>query len=51
MHPSTDSAAFQFNLSTDSGSNYNVTKLQPFLKLDIMKMTQTQNLLMNQLLI
>jgi hypothetical protein len=26
IHPRTDAAAFQFNLSTDSGSNYNVTK-------------------------
>ena len=26
IHPATDGATFQFNLSTDSGSNYNVTK-------------------------
>jgi hypothetical protein len=26
IHPRTDNADFQFNLSTDSGSNYNVTK-------------------------
>jgi hypothetical protein len=26
IHPRTDEAYFQFNLSTDSGSNYNVTK-------------------------
>ena len=26
MHPATDGATFQFNMSTDSGSNYNVTK-------------------------
>jgi len=26
IHPSTDDTNFQFNLSTDSGSNYNVTK-------------------------
>jgi hypothetical protein len=26
IHPRTDTAAFQFNMSTDSGSNYNVTK-------------------------
>ena len=26
IHPSTDSVNFQFNLSSDSGSNYNVTK-------------------------
>jgi hypothetical protein len=26
MHPATDGADFSFNLSTDSGSNYNVTK-------------------------
>ena len=26
MHPATDAVKFQFNLSTDGGSNYNVTK-------------------------
>ena len=26
IHPATDNITFQFNLSTDSGSNYNVTK-------------------------
>ena len=26
MHPATDAVTFQFNLSTDGGSNYNVTK-------------------------
>jgi hypothetical protein len=26
IHPATDGTQFQFNLSTDSGSNYNVTK-------------------------
>jgi len=26
IHPATDNTRFQFNLSTDSGSNYNVTK-------------------------
>tara|TARA_Y100001973_G_scaffold79780_1_gene117285 strand:- start:79 stop:702 length:624 start_codon:yes stop_codon:yes gene_type:complete len=26
MHPQTDGAEFQFNISVDSGSNYNVTK-------------------------
>lgn len=26
IHPATDSDQFQFNMSTDSGSNYNVTK-------------------------
>jgi hypothetical protein len=26
IHPRTDEAKFQFNMSTDSGSNYNVTK-------------------------
>ena len=26
VHPRTDSADFQFNMSTDAGSNYNVTK-------------------------
>ena len=26
IHPATDNVEFQFNMSTDSGSNYNVTK-------------------------
>ena len=26
MHPASDSKSFQFNMSVDSGSNYNVTK-------------------------
>ena len=26
MHPSDDAPSFEFNLSTDGGSNYNVTK-------------------------
>ena len=26
IHPATDNVSFQFNLSTDGGSNYNVTK-------------------------
>ena len=30
VHPRTDRADFQFNLSTDSGSNYNVTKTTTF---------------------
>ena len=30
IHPSTDNVSFQFNLSTDSGSNYNVTKTTTF---------------------
>ena len=30
IHPRTDSANFTFNLSTDSGSNYNVTKTTAF---------------------
>ena len=30
IHPATDDAHFQFNLSTDSGSNYNVTKTSSF---------------------
>ena len=29
-HPQTDAVSFQFNLSTDSGSNYNVTKTTTF---------------------
>ena len=30
VHPRTDSVQFQFNLSTDSGSNYNVTKTSTY---------------------
>ena len=30
MHPATDNVQFTFNLSTDSGSNYNVTKTNTF---------------------
>jgi hypothetical protein len=26
IHPATDNANFQFNMSTDGGSNYNVVK-------------------------
>ena len=32
IHPATDGANFQFNLSTDSGSNYNVTKTTTFFR-------------------
>jgi hypothetical protein len=32
IHPATDGAEFQFNLSTDSGSNYNVTKTTTFVR-------------------
>jgi hypothetical protein len=32
MHPATDSVEFQFNLSTDGGSTYNVTKTSTFLE-------------------
>jgi hypothetical protein len=30
MHPATNRVRFQFNMSTDSGSNYNVTKTTTF---------------------
>jgi hypothetical protein len=30
IHPATDNAEFEFNMSTDSGSNYNVTKTTTF---------------------
>ena len=30
IHPATDGIEFQFNMSTDSGSNYNVTKTTTF---------------------
>jgi hypothetical protein len=32
IHPATDNTQFQFNLSTDSGSNYNVTKTTTFFR-------------------
>ena len=32
MHPSTDLVSFQFNMSTDGGSNYNVTKTSTFFR-------------------
>ena len=32
MHPATNSVSFQFNLSTDGGSNYNVTKTSTFFR-------------------
>jgi len=32
IHPATDSAQFKFNLSADTGSNYNVTKTTSFFK-------------------
>jgi len=32
IHPSVDDASLQFNLSTDSGSNYNVTKTTTFFR-------------------
>jgi hypothetical protein len=30
IHPATDGVEFQFNMSTDGGSNYNVTKTTTF---------------------
>ena len=30
IHPETDGSEFQFNMSVDSGSNYNVTKTTSF---------------------
>ena len=32
MHPANDSVIFQFNLSTDGGSNYNVTKTSSYFR-------------------
>jgi hypothetical protein len=32
MHPATNNVSFQFNLSTDGGSSYNVTKTTTILK-------------------
>jgi len=34
MHPATDAVAFQFNMSTDGGSNYNVTKTTTSIKVE-----------------
>jgi hypothetical protein len=34
IHPRTDAVSFTFNLSTDSGSNYNVTKTSTFFNAD-----------------
>lgn len=32
IHPASDNVSFEFNLSTDSGSNYNVTKTTTFFR-------------------
>jgi hypothetical protein len=32
IHPATDDVQFQFNMSTDTGSNYNVTKTSTFFR-------------------
>ena len=32
MHPATDNTSFQFNMSVDGGSNYNVTKTTTFFR-------------------
>jgi len=32
MHPQTDNVSFEFNFSTDNGSNYNVTKTTTFFR-------------------
>jgi len=32
IHPATDNTKFQFNMSTDAGSNYNVTKTTTFFR-------------------
>ena len=32
IHPATDNVAFEFNLSSDGGSNYNITKTTSFFK-------------------
>jgi hypothetical protein len=32
IHPATDNTSFQFNMSTDGGSNYNVTKTTTFFR-------------------
>jgi hypothetical protein len=32
IHPATDNSGFQFNMSTDGGSNYNVTKTTTFFR-------------------
>jgi hypothetical protein len=42
MHPATDGAELKFNLSTDGGSTYAVTKTSTFLEHIIMKLIQKQ---------
>ena len=37
IHPATDNVNFQFNMSTDGGSNYNVLKQQLYLLLNTKK--------------
>jgi hypothetical protein len=44
IHPATDSANFTFNGSTDSGSNYNVTKTTTFFEaFNILKLVQVEH--------
>jgi hypothetical protein len=38
MHPATNNVLFQFNLSTDGGSNYNVTKTSTYFQHIIVKL-------------
>lgn len=43
IHPRTDNVYFQFNMSTDSGSNYNVTKTTTWLEHTITKEIQVRH--------
>jgi hypothetical protein len=45
IHPRTDTTRFQFNLSTDSGSNYNVTKTTTAFRASADEANTTSNLL------
>ncbi len=44
IHPATDEADFTFNLSADSGSNYNVTKTSTFFRAFHLEDDSSQNL-------
>jgi hypothetical protein len=47
IHPATDDVGLEFNLSTDGGSNYNVTKTTTFFRAEHYEaMIQAQYLLM-----
>jgi hypothetical protein len=47
IHPATNAASFQFNFSTDGGSNYNVTKTTTILEHIMMKLDSDTGLSYN----